>query len=300
MSLRPTGALVRQLGIFVAVVENGGFSNAQAALYTSAASISVQIKELESQLGMTLCQRGRTGFKLTERGQAVYESAKTFFAAFENLNLSIANIRNELVGDIRIGIQHNIATNSRCPLPRALTRFNQRKNKVVFYLEASLASEQESRTLEGRYHLCVGIFIHRIPGLAYKKLFQEEVKLYCAMGHPLYDMPGEKVTISQIDKSKFVSIGPIEKALTHCYSFTQQPAAVTENMDATALMLLSGEYIGFLPTHYAEQWVERGLMKPLLEQKLTVTVDFHMITKKGEPQPYVVDVFINDLLEFCS
>ena len=175
MPVRFTAASVRQLKIFIAVVENGGFSAAQATLNTSAATISVQMKELEYQLGMTLCQRGRMGFKLTERGQQTYEATRNLLAAFDNFNLAIANIRDELVGEVRIGMQDNLATNNNFKLSDTVARFNSKENEVVFNIEEALATEQETRTLEGRYNLAIGIFHHRISGLDYTTLFSEDV-----------------------------------------------------------------------------------------------------------------------------
>lgn len=296
MPARLNGALIRQLKIFVSVVDNGGFSAAQAELNTSAATISVQIKELEYQLGMVLCRRGRMGFKLTERGQTVYDVTKVFFSAFDKFNLSISNIRHELVGDIHIGMQDNVAANPNCRVPAALSRFNERKNDVIFHLEKSIASEQESRTLEGRYNLAIGTFIHRIPGLVYKKLFDEKMALFCAKGHPLFNKPANKITLDDLNRAKLISTGPLYRILTQTRYLSQQPTAIAENMDSCALLLLSGQYIGFLPVEYAAHWVQRGLMKSLLAKKMAGTVDFHMITKKGEQQPYVVDVFIQDLI----
>ena len=38
-------------------------------------------------------------------------------------------------------------------------------------------------------------------------------------------------------------------------------AAYAENMEATAMLILSGGFIGFLPEHYAARWVASGEMK---------------------------------------
>lgn len=295
MPVRFTAASVRQLKIFIAVVENGGFSAAQATLNTSAATISVQMKELEYQLGMTLCQRGRMGFKLTERGQQTYEATRNLLAAFDNFNLAIANIRDELVGEVRIGMQDNLATNNNFKLSDTVARFNSKENEVVFNIEEALAKEQETRTLEGRYNLAIGIFHHRIPGLDYTTLFSEDVALYCAKGHPLF-AKAPSVAPQELKQCKLVGAGPIQSVLLKHEALFEQAAAVTENMDATVMMMLSGHYIAFLPAHYADIWVEKGMMRALCPEHTSSTVDFHMITKTGLHQPRVVEVFIDDLL----
>ena len=39
--------------------------------------------------------------------------------------------------------------------------------------------------------------------------------------------------------------------------------ATVENIEAAAILIISGAYIGFLPVHFAEQWVKTGEMRRL-------------------------------------
>ncbi len=59
---------LRLLKIYRKVVECGGFSAAEIALQISRAAISMAMNDLETRLGLRLCQRGRGGFALTEEG----------------------------------------------------------------------------------------------------------------------------------------------------------------------------------------------------------------------------------------
>ncbi|WP_243747190.1 LysR family transcriptional regulator [Yersinia pestis] len=59
---------LRLLRVFKAVVDCGGMSAAELELNISLSTISKHIKDLEQRLGLTLCQRGREGFAVTERG----------------------------------------------------------------------------------------------------------------------------------------------------------------------------------------------------------------------------------------
>ncbi|MFM7786129.1 MAG: LysR family transcriptional regulator, partial [Gammaproteobacteria bacterium] len=55
---------LRLLRVFRTVVESGGFAAAELALNVGRSTISKQIKDLETRLGMRLCRRGRGGFAL--------------------------------------------------------------------------------------------------------------------------------------------------------------------------------------------------------------------------------------------
>ena len=60
------------LAIFMTVAQCGGFAAAQVALNVSQPTISRKIGDLERGLGMRLCQRGRAGFHLTDKGRVGY------------------------------------------------------------------------------------------------------------------------------------------------------------------------------------------------------------------------------------
>ena len=42
-------------------------------------------------------------------------------------------------------------------------------------------------------------------------------------------------------------------------------SAITSHMESIALLILSGQYFGYLPAHFAAQWVDRGEMRCLLD-----------------------------------
>ena len=57
------------LAVFMTVAQYGGFAAAQVALNVSQSTISRNVGDLERGLGMRLCQRGRAGFHLTDKGR---------------------------------------------------------------------------------------------------------------------------------------------------------------------------------------------------------------------------------------
>ena len=53
---------LKLLRIFASVVRHQGFANAQQALNLSTSAISTYMSQLEANLGLVLCHRGRGGF----------------------------------------------------------------------------------------------------------------------------------------------------------------------------------------------------------------------------------------------
>ncbi|MCB4458546.1 LysR family transcriptional regulator [Leisingera sp. McT4-56] len=291
---------IRKLRVFVTVVDCGGFAAAQSVLNMSAATISIQMKELEEQLGMTLCQRGRSGFRITDQGTAVYEAAQTVLGAFSNFNLAAAEIQNRLVGEVKIGLQANMATNPAFRLPEAVRKFQTRPNKVTFRLEETRSADQQSRTLDGRYDLSIGLFPARIPGLDYTRLFTERVALYCACAHPLSEITDESRLLQEIGSHAMVSSGTALEQVLKKPPALPSPSVFTEDMDAAMLFVLSGQYLGFLPTHFAQIWEDKEMVCPILPGRFATDLEFHLITRRGGRDNKVVDVFISDLLDAHS
>ena len=66
---------LRQLRYFKAVVENGSFARAAEAVFVSQPALSLQVRELETNLGWPLFERDSHGVVLTTLGREVHEQA---------------------------------------------------------------------------------------------------------------------------------------------------------------------------------------------------------------------------------
>ncbi|MDT4889004.1 hypothetical protein FQZ97_1256450 [compost metagenome] len=72
-----------------------------------------------------------------------------------------------------------------------------------------------------------------------------------------------------------------------------------ENIEALAILIISGAYVGFLPVHYAEQWVKTGEMRRLPLNNLDPMSPFDAITRRGVTPPPILRAFLEDLAA-CS
>src|SRR3954469_23412050 len=70
---------LHHLRLFAAVVDHGGFTRAAAALNLSQPAISKSLKELESELQLSLLDRGGKSIRLTEAGKTLYSRARELF-----------------------------------------------------------------------------------------------------------------------------------------------------------------------------------------------------------------------------
>src|ERR1700722_14732390 len=117
---------LKLLKVFMTVVHSGGFTAARTELNVSQPTVSMKISELETRLGMRLCERGRGGFKLTAEGQRVYEASLNLFQSLDTFRAGIGVMRGRLVGELHIGFADATVTNPDLKLNAAIARLKQK------------------------------------------------------------------------------------------------------------------------------------------------------------------------------
>ncbi|WP_192035566.1 LysR family transcriptional regulator [Halomonas sp. YLGW01] len=292
-----TGSLgdtdLRLLRIYRRVVECGGFSAAEVELNISRAAISMAMSDLETRLGLRLCQRGRSGFALTDEGAEVYAATLQLLAATEGFRTRVNGLHAWLKGELNIGITDNLVTMPEMYITDALSALKERGPEVRINIRMIPPHDIELAVLDGSLHTGVVPALKTLPGLDYLPLYEETSRLYCASGHPLF----EAETVS-------------DAALAHCDAvlpaYAQRPeikaqheplraAASATDREGIAFLILSDRYIGYLPTHYAERWVRDGRMRALAPQTRGYVTRYCAITRKGAPPNRVLESYLEAL-----
>jgi DNA-binding transcriptional LysR family regulator len=93
---------VRELRVFVAVVDEGGLSAAARRLHLSQSSVSDTVRSLERQLRVPLLVRTRAGAAPTEAGQVLAVGARKLLRAHDRLEMELSD-RSGASGTARLG-----------------------------------------------------------------------------------------------------------------------------------------------------------------------------------------------------
>ncbi|MBO4968012.1 MULTISPECIES: LysR family transcriptional regulator [Pseudomonas] len=286
---------LKLLRVFVEIVKCGGFSAAQAALNIGQSTISEQMTHLETRLGVKLCQRGRSGFRLTEQGVAIYESTQRLLQAVDSFCLDAGVLKQHITGVLNLGIIDSTISDPGSPLPRTTQRFVSRGHDVHLNVYVGTPAELEERVLDNRLHLAIGHFPNPVPGLEYSPLYHEALGLYCGRRHPLFGSTAEsEELLEEIGESRIVARGFMQQYDLDSLGVSKA-AATVDNIEALAILIISGAYLGFLPNHFAAQWVKTGEMQQLAPNSLGLTSPFDLITRRGVAPPPILRVFLEDL-----
>lgn len=288
---------LRLLRVFLAVVRCGGVTAAELELNVGRSTISRQLRDLEVRLGATLCQRGRSGFRLTAEGDKVCTAARQLFAAVDGFRMEVSELREQLHGRLRLAVFDKTVTNPAARITDTIRRFDDVAPAVRLEVHVEPTNLIESGVMDGTFNVGV-IPTHRdSPSLRYHHLFTERMVLYCGRTHPFFGLPGHAITLERIRASKYAGIGFHSPNMMHALSLGLERHADAFDQEGAAMMILSGRYLGFLPDHYARRFQDQGLLRPLCPDRFGYHCDFAVIHKRSPAPSVPVRRFIDCLLE---
>jgi LysR family transcriptional regulator, transcriptional activator for bauABCD operon len=290
---------LRLLMILRTIVECRGLAAAQSVLNMSQSSVSASLGELEARLGLRLCNRGRAGFALTEAGRIVYEASHDLFDAVGRFSASTAAISDATRGILRIGAVDAVATNPHLKLAASLRRFKTyARNVLVDFLNAG-PEELEAQVLQGKRDIVLGPYTERYATLAYAPLHQERQSLYAARGHKLFNAGASPAGRDLLAGHAFVA-----RRYLHSTDLMRvglaDPHAVVDTMEAQLILIQSGAYFGYLPEHYAAQWVAAGDLRAIRPEEFSYDSQFFAVSMKQRIPNPLVRKFIELLGEECA
>jgi LysR family transcriptional regulator, transcriptional activator for bauABCD operon len=287
---------LRLLMILRTIVEHRGLASAQAVLNMSQSSVSASLSELEDRLGLRLCNRGRSGFALTDAGRIVYEASHDLFDAVGRFSASTAAISDATRGILRIGAVDAVATSPHLALAASLRRFRRfAKNVLVDFLNSG-PDDLEAQILQGKRDVVIGPYSKRYATLAYTPLHRETQTLYVSRQHKLFNTAGSSEDTSMLDGQAFVSRRYLHSSDIIRVGLTD-PLAIVDTMEAQLILIQSGEYFGYLPEHYAHQWIASGDLRAVLPGRFSYESQFYAVSMKQRIPNPLIKKFIELLVD---
>lgn len=165
---------LRQLEYFVAVVEQGSFSRAAAALNLAQPSVSRQIALLEEELGQRLLERTGRGVTPTEAGQTLLAHARVMLNAASQALSDLKEMHAEPVGRVVVGLPNRVAMGLGVPLIR---EFRRRLPNALLSVVEGLSLSLRGGLIAGRIDLGLLFDPAPTPLLSYEPLVRERMVL---------------------------------------------------------------------------------------------------------------------------
>jgi DNA-binding transcriptional LysR family regulator len=113
------GVTLRQLRVFSAVARHLSFGKAAEELHLTPPAISMQIKELEEQVGLPLFDRGGRSVALTVTGEYLLVYVRKILATLKDAEDAVARLSGLQTGRLTIGM----VSTAKYFVPRLMARF---------------------------------------------------------------------------------------------------------------------------------------------------------------------------------
>lgn len=254
---------LRLLRVFVSVATNGSFTAAQTELNIGASTISGYIARLESRLGVHLCQRGRSGFRLTDAGSRIFDAAKLLFDDLDQFRARVGEARNDLTGRFTIGMVDAVSDLGGGIVPECLRGFAEKA--PALHLELRLGSPRAliSDLIEKQIDAAILPVFREPSGITLVSLEKADPQsLYCGVGHPFFARAEKGIPVEEIRAAAFVHRAHME-GWSRYSAQGFNATATTVDVECQLILVLTGRFICYLPERYAAEWIRRGLLRKI-------------------------------------
>lgn len=240
----------KSLHYFVTIVEAGTISAAARQLNMSQPPLSLSMKKLEEELGVTLLIRGPHKISCTEAGLVLYHRAKDILALCDFCRREVADIDAHMQGTIHLGV---ISSSEEVLLSDKMDQFIKSYPNINFELSEANTYEQIDN-LEKRI---IDAAIVRTPfhaaELAVRKL-QEEPLVF--VGNEKYFTKQGKIRLKDIEGIPLILYRRYyDLFMRECHNAKIDPQILCINEDArtTLAWATHGYGLGLLPRSVAKK-----------------------------------------------
>lgn len=204
-----------QLQHFIRVAELGSITRAAVAAGLSQPAVSRALARLEEELGQPLFERQSRRMVLTEAGVAVMGTAREMLLLADNLREQVVD--DGATGRVRVAAIPTIAPYLLPPLLKGF-RAEFPQARVVVHEETTDGLLVRLRDGE----VDVAILAEPFEGryLDHERLFEEELLLVTAAGHPLQSKP--RVRLADLQELPFILLGEAHCLTASVVSLCQQ------------------------------------------------------------------------------
>ncbi|UCH47305.1 MAG: LysR family transcriptional regulator [Betaproteobacteria bacterium] len=191
---------LRHLRYFVTVATELHFGRAAEKLHISQPPLSMQIRALEDELGVTLLHRTRRHVSLTRAGKAFLQDARQILQRTDQAMLTARRAARGEIGELAVGF---ISVADYNLLPVVLREFRRLYPMVTLSLKESTTDAQIADLTEGR--IDVGFLLPPVtePGIESVPILREPLIAALPERHPLARRKGS-VSLAALADAPFI------------------------------------------------------------------------------------------------
>lgn len=197
---------LRHLRYFVAVAETLSFTRAAQRLHIGQPPLSMQIRDLEAELGARLFERSRRKVALTEAGRRFLEHARAILARAAHAAEDARRAAAGELGELRVGFTSSLPYTE--IMPDVLSAFRRRYPEVRLQLRELFTTAQFAALVGGELDVgLVRVGADAPPsGIALRELAREPLLLVMPAAHRLAQRAA--LSFAELAEEEFITFPP--------------------------------------------------------------------------------------------
>ena len=237
---------LRHLKYFKTVAEELHFGKAAARLNMAQPPLSLQIRKLEEELGVSLFYRTKRHVELTKEGQVFLEKVYLLFKSLDESIETVRMVSRGELGEIVIGF---LASSAYDVLPTIIKHYRKQYPSIHVVLKQQTSAEQLKALQEGTIQ--IGIISEPIEDetLNFEIIRRESMVIALPKEHPLASKTSS-IDLIELANDPFILIGRksnqhhYDGVINSCYEAGFSPNIVQETAEMSTVISLVSAGIG--------------------------------------------------------
>ncbi len=241
------------LHVFLTVATEKSFSRAAERLLRTQPAVSLSVQRLERELGEKLFDRSGRELVPTDAGRAVLDYARRFQSLRQELENSLAELRDNSAGRLTIGANESTSLY----LLRHIERYRGLYPKVKVQVRRSLSSRIPNELLDGNLELGVISYDPGDERLKSKVIYTDALAFVVSPRHRLARR--KTVSISELASENFVAhnvVSPYREVVLREFQAHKVPLRMDVEMptiETIRKMVQNNMGVAFVPRMCVEQ-----------------------------------------------
>ena len=196
-----------ELRYIVAVARERHFGRAAENCFVSQPTLSVAVKKLEEELGVTLFERGPGEVTVTPAGQKIVEHAKRVLEEAARVKELAAAGRDPLAGPLRLGAIYTIGPYL---LPKLIPILRRNAPAMQLHIQENFTHRLAEMLKSGEVDVILIALPFAEPGIETRAVYDEPFVVAVPKGHPWEGR--KRVTSEELTKESLLLLGE-----GHCF-----------------------------------------------------------------------------------
>jgi len=269
--IRPHATMeLHALQVFLAVATEKSFSRAADKLFRTQPAISLAVQRLEQELGEKLIDRSGKDLILTDAGRSVLEYARRFQSLEQELENSLAELRDNSAGRLTIGANESTTLY----LLRHIERYRQMYPKIKVQVRRSLSSRIPGELPDGNLELGVISYDPGDERIKSKVIYADALAFVVSPRHRFARR--KVVSITELGTEQFIAhnvLSPYREVVLR--EFQAHKVALRMEVEMPTIesirkLVQSDQGVAFLPRMCVEQEIEQKLLAEVRVKEIHV------------------------------